>query len=166
MENTDSAKHSRVRNFRMVALASGLVTVLAGVVVLAGWWFDIAVFKSVLPGKSTMKPNTALGFMFSGLALVGLSTGRGAKHFGRPFISFLCSALVATLGVATLGEYVLALNLGIDSLLFRTALLAEGDSFAGRMAPSTALAFFMLALAFNLIDIKHPNFEEGLGTNR
>jgi len=65
----------------------------------------------------------------------------------------VCSFLVAIVSIATLGEYFFRLDLGIDNLLFRNALLAEGkDSLAGRMAESTALGFAFLGIAIMLRD--------------
>ena len=45
---------------------AGALAVLAGGLVLAGWAFDIAVFKSPLPGSISVKANTALGFVVAG----------------------------------------------------------------------------------------------------
>lgn len=42
--------------------AAGIVCILLGLTVLAGWWFDIASLKTVLPGLVSMKANTALCF--------------------------------------------------------------------------------------------------------
>ena len=40
-----------------------------GLFVLAGWIFNIQTFKSLLPGLSTMKANTAIAFVLGGIAL-------------------------------------------------------------------------------------------------
>lgn len=44
--------------------------VLVGSMVLAGWAFDIAVLKSILPGWVSMKANTAFCFILTGVALL------------------------------------------------------------------------------------------------
>ena len=57
--------------------------------VLAGWTLDIEVLKSVIPGFTTMKPNTALCFLACGFALWILGRGCGGALIGK-----LCAAFV------------------------------------------------------------------------
>ena len=45
------------------------LTGISGLLVLAGWIFDIQIFKTLLPGLVTMKANTAICFMMVGLAV-------------------------------------------------------------------------------------------------
>jgi hypothetical protein len=47
-----------------------LTAIVVGIFVLFGWVYDIAVQKSIIPGANTMKVNTALCFLSSGLSLV------------------------------------------------------------------------------------------------
>ena len=45
--------------FRKFAAAAAVAAMAMALLVLAGWAFDVASIKQVLPGLSTMKPNTA-----------------------------------------------------------------------------------------------------------
>jgi len=58
------------------------VAVTVGVLVLLGWLLDLDVLKSVFPGFTAMKANTALGFILSGVALWGIQTGGQATLLG------------------------------------------------------------------------------------
>jgi len=49
--------------------AASVLVVVVGGAVLIGWMLDIALLKSVLPGLVTMKPNTALALVLSGVSL-------------------------------------------------------------------------------------------------
>lgn len=65
-----------VNAFPRVADATAIV---AGVIVIIGWIFDVSVLKSSHPDLMSMKANTAIGFCLVGLALLALKrrTRRG-----------------------------------------------------------------------------------------
>src|SRR6218665_158003 len=50
--------------------SAGIFSVVISCLVLSGWAFDIASFKSVLPGLATMKVNTAICFLLAGSSLL------------------------------------------------------------------------------------------------
>ena len=120
-----------------------LLVIAVGAIVIVGWSANIAPLKSVLPGFISMKPNTALGFLFCGVGLFSL-TGRPTKliqHFGRP-----CAIAAILLGVLTMAEYLTGRNFGIDEALFRD-LATNQDFYPGRMAPGTAISFGLFGTA-------------------
>ena len=58
---------------RSIGLGTGLAVAAIGAVVLVGWVFDVGLLKSVLPGFSTTKANTATGLSLAGIALALLA---------------------------------------------------------------------------------------------
>ena len=119
------------------------LSALIGLSGLLGWVLDNPALKSVLPGAVEMKVNTALGLIFSAVALhlhlrLSPARQRGAQVLG---------AMVLALGLATLGEYLFGWQLGIDELLFLDTTDAY-NPFRGRMSPYSALVFACLGLAF------------------
>ncbi|HEY9799081.1 MAG TPA: EAL domain-containing protein [Leptolyngbyaceae cyanobacterium] len=124
--------------------------ILLGCAVLLGWYFDISILKSILPEWTTMKPNTALGFVLSGLALNFLHSTRKIK---RRLAQVLAMA-IALLGLLTLSQYLLGWNLGIDQLLFTDKLAAisqigveSATTYPNRMSPVSALNFSLIGSA-------------------
>lgn len=114
--------------------------------------FDIPAFKSVLPSFVTMKANTAIAFLLSGIALWLLHQQYVPGSKRR--IAQLCALIIVAIGGLTLSQYLFNWDLGIDQLVFREMSGAIGTSHPGRMAPSTALNFTLIGLALLLLGQK------------
>ncbi len=87
-----------------------------------------------------MQRNTAFDFALSGLALLGVV-------WRKPRLTFIGSGIVATFAAGTLLEYLFHANFGIDELLGAGYLMTQTSS-PGRMSPTTALCFMVLAVGF------------------
>lgn len=117
---------------------------------LIGWWLGIEVFKRGFPGSpATMKVNTALCFVLSGLSLwLFLKAGNKGKRtiqnypdsstfqlldFPTLVISRVCAIAVTTIAALTLCEYLFGWNLGIDEILFLDSPTSMTTLYPGRM---------------------------------
>src|SRR6266540_2797653 len=130
-----------VARLRARARVAALFAAAIGVLVLAGWLFDVRAFLQVLPGQLAMVANTAASFVLVGLALwwqAGVQT-RSSQSASRA-----AAALAGLIGLMSLAEYVSGENFGIDELLFRDPRGLTGV-FPGRMGVITALSFVALA---------------------
>lgn len=118
-----------------------------GVVVLAGWVLNIDALKEVATGLSSMKVNTALGFVAFGAGLA--IKARPGTHRAHGVANLLLAAVVL-LGLATLAEYLTGVSLGIDQ-----ALLPDPSTslFPGRPSPLTAACFVLAGLAGLTLDL-------------
>ncbi len=128
-----------------VSLA-GALALLTGAIVLVGWALDITALKSILPGWVSVKPNTALCFILTGISLLPpLVTQNPGLTKLISILARLCGLLAGLIGVLTMMEYGFTWDLGIDQRLFPEPTGTVGTSDPGRMAPDTALCFVMLA---------------------
>jgi PAS domain S-box-containing protein len=125
-------------------LLSVLVAAL-GASVLAGWALNVTLLKSIVPGGVTMKPNTALAMLATGIALALLST-RDVSKGARLFATVMGCGVMA-LGALTLGEAFFGRDLGIDQWLFREATGAVETASLGRMSPPAAFSFVLMGIA-------------------
>ncbi|HEY9652982.1 MAG TPA: PAS domain S-box protein [Coleofasciculaceae cyanobacterium] len=132
-----------INALQAISLVASIVVAVIGCAVLMGWWFDIQTFKSILPQWVAMKPNSALGFVLSGLALNFLQSTRQFKQQ----VTRSCAVLVTVLGVLTLSQYLFGWNLGIDQLLFSDSSRAIATSNPGRMSPISAFNFVLIGSA-------------------
>jgi len=131
---------------RITGVLCGTLAILLGFVVLVGWATHATFLFQLAPNMAPMHRDTAVGLVMSGLALLGVATR-------KPRIAFIGSAIAAILGAATLLEYLLHANFGIDELLGAGYVTAQ-SSDPGRSSPATALCFLVLATGFLLAQTK------------
>lgn len=125
-------------------------SIVVGLVTLAGWWLDVPVLKSLLPGMVSMKPNTALAFVLGGLSLL-LQLSPDTRPALRRAGQGIALAVLAVGGL-TLCEYLFSRQLGIDELFFKDDPAPSWTPYPGRMAALTAAAFVLLGLALARLD--------------
>lgn len=144
--------------YRTIARLGAVLLMLLGSLVLLGWLWNVGFLTTVLPGPITMKPNTAIGFLFLGVALFLLTWPNKTRS-----LQLWCAAsaaLVSLAGLLTLSEYLSGANVGIDQLLFKDVQL----SFTGRMANITAFNLIIAGLSVLLLVFseKHAKLSQSL----
>ncbi len=133
------------------ARGSAVLVATIGFAVILGWLLDIADLKSVLPGFTAMKVNTACLLAAAGMSLWLLHTAPAKARsltLGRGL-----ALIVFTVGLLTLSEDLFAFDLGIDQLLLRDPQSPAG-TLPGRMAPATS--FNLLCIGLALLALKSP----------
>ena len=123
---------------------AGAVTLIAGILVLIGWQFEIEILKSPLSNIVSMKANTAAAFLLAGLALIFLQRPGKATNILVRF----CGSVIALIGLIFLAQHILGWDFGIDQILFREPEGTIGTLHPGLMAPSTALNFLLIGFTF------------------
>ena len=119
-----------------ISLLCGGVCGLIGLGGAAGWILHAPVLIQLVSSQAAMQFNTAVGLVIAGL---GLSLAESRKT-----LAGLSGILTGLLGAATLLEYGLRINLGIDTLLYHPWMAAE---VPGRMAVNTAACFLVAGAA-------------------
>ena len=147
------AESHEVRNCRGFSHAVSVLAVLTGSLALLGWVFDLKALTSVRSGLASMKPSTALCFIFAGLSLwlIQLQRGeRSSSRIERVQVARVFGCFIGVVALLTIVEYLFHKNLGFDEALFSKTLLAAGGAHPGRMAGATALGFIFLATSLLL----------------
>jgi PAS domain S-box-containing protein len=142
------------QRFTPRALVTGILALNAvgiGASAIMGWALDIPALKSVIPGLTTMKANTAFGSIASGLALFMLNTVSDRSPV--PIImATLLAFFTLTIGGLTLIEYATGVGFGIDQFAFADPNTTSLP-FPGRMAPATAIGFITSAASIILLAV-------------
>ena len=126
-----------------MARAIGGACAALAVLVLAGWHSGSSILIQVRPSFAPMQYNTALCVLAAGLGLV-------AYAGGRPRVAAGLGAVVALFTTATLLQDLLAMDLGLDRLLFEPTIVTH-TAHVGRMAPNTAGALLLTGLGLILL---------------
>ena len=124
-----------------------VLLILLGISVVAGWLLRIEELKAVVPGLSTMKFNTAVGFVLAGLGIA--AAGRETRLLVH--VAAIAGLLLGAIGLATIVQYGSGLHLGIDEAVVADKGTLSGSGHPGRMSLLTAFAFSMLGSAVVLL---------------
>jgi PAS domain S-box-containing protein len=136
------------------------ILVLAiGILVLARWQWDIALFKRPLPRLTAMNPLTALSFILAGISFLLLSPIGRRGLFVVPFpktgrlIGRILACLVLVTGLLKLAGVFLMARLPIDRILFAEKLMTEAPgSLSDQMTIHSAFCFALSGISLLLLN--------------
>ena len=152
----ERGRQARLHDFlglpNLILKAASTIAILVGCSVLLGWTLDVDVLKRILPGLVAMNPATAIAFILAGVSLLLMQPQNTASRLRR--IAQGLAFAVALVGLIKFIGILSGWDVGIDQLLFREKLESEAavTGIPNRMAPNTALNFFLLGLALLLLD--------------
>jgi PAS domain S-box-containing protein len=118
---------------------AALVAVAVGLLVFAGWWFDVQPLTNLMPGWPPMSRLTALAYLTSGVSL-------WLTIQSRVRLATVASLLVTALGLLVLFRYAFSWDAYIDQFSLGPVPHVAGVPLP-RMAPSTATAFCCFGLS-------------------
>ena len=127
----------------------GASVTAVGILVLLGWILDDRRLTGFY-GSITMKTNTAIGLLLSGLAV--LSFGRIPR-----LLTSALAAMAALLGAGTLAQYVSGWDLGIDQALFSEPSGALATASPNRMGLNASTSLLLAGTAIVLLARGRPS---------
>ncbi len=145
---------------RTTTMVLNTLVISAGLMVLSGWVFDVAILKSLHIDFVSMKANTAISFVLLAIAclLMVLQKERPeqtkwtiqvGEQISKAFVFF-----VLAISTLTIIQYVFAVNIGIDEMFFKDDPVAVATYAPGRMALNTAIGLMILSFVLVLYSIK------------
>ncbi len=125
---------------RQIASYAVLIATVLALAALLGWLGNIDVLTHPFFGSQTMKANSAVGVLFLCLGLTG-----AIQWSKTPNIRIICAVIAGSIALISLLECIHLVAFPFDELLVHDRLGSLGPP--GRMAPATALALLLIALA-------------------
>ena len=141
---------ARRQHLFVLGVACAVFGGLVGAVSLVGWILDDPLLRGAFAAGITVKTNTALALLGSGLALLLLAPA--SRPRAVTVVACALAGLVALVGLATLAEHVLGVDLGIDQVLFREPAGSPSTTSPNRMGMPAALCFTLLGGGLMLLD--------------
>ena len=138
-------------------ISTGIFILILGAIAVTGWFLHIGVFKSVFPSYATMKFNTGLCFIITGLSFIILI------RYDTLFSKSLFRALLVCFGflsIISFSQDLFHYSAGVDQLFVTDYnSIVHHLPFPGRMSPSTAVCFSLLAVSLSGIDSKNAIYK-------
>jgi hypothetical protein len=127
--------------------ALGIFISLCGVMVMAGWFLDIGILKSILPVWVTMKFSTAFSFLLSGIILYFTARLHKGEDELAGLVLPIASMVIFLLMAALLGSTFWGVNVGIEEMFVKDSMNAVGSVTPGRPSIATMINFILIAMA-------------------
>lgn len=150
LRNDKYANAALIFRYQSAGKRCGQLAITLGFAVLLGWATGIVTLTNIVPQWGAMQPNSALCLVLAGLSLFAAGKSRLDRHWR--IIHLASATIVLGIGLATLLEYGLGLQFGIDQFFHPGSASADRRIFPGRMALATATNFLLLGAALAILD--------------
>lgn len=124
---------------RWIPLIGAIAAILYGVAVLESYVFHLEPLLPFGPFLPPTQPLVAILLLLTATAVLAVRLSHRRLQLG-------CGGAVAALAAVVMLEYLLGLQLGLDTLLFREDVQRLSRVFPGRPAPLAAATFLLLGL--------------------
>lgn len=122
----------------------GAILVLSvGLLVIAGWIFNLEILTKIHPSWVSMKSNAALCLILCALAQLFQLKSENRPNLKK--YTLISTTIVGAISTMTLVEYLFDTDLGIDNTIIKD--LDNSIAHPGRMAPNTANCFLFYTVA-------------------
>ncbi len=132
---------------KKIAKVLSLVVIIAGMAVIIGWIFDISILKSLSPSWISMKFDTAVAFVLSGIILYFIiRTIEG--EFDKSQVVLLLTSLIIifVMGILFFSAF-LGINTGVENLFVKELTGGVKTVIPGRPSMPTMINFILIASA-------------------
>ncbi|OAI56849.1 hypothetical protein AYO49_03435 [Verrucomicrobiaceae bacterium SCGC AG-212-N21] len=127
-----------------LTLASGILAILLGLTVMAGWLLRSPTIVRLHPSYAPMQFLTAVNFLLSGVALTALGIGRRR-------VTLALGLIVGTIGILVSAEHLLGARVGFDWIVQQLPSLPDHPAL--KPAPPSAVCFALCGAALTILSL-------------
>jgi hypothetical protein len=129
-----------------IAKAISLVVIIAGLGVIAGWIFDIGFLKSISPAWISMKFDTAVAFVLSGVTLYFLVRAMEGEYDKAQVALSITSLIIILLMGILFFSTIFNIQTGAEELFIKETSVAVKTIIPGRPSLPTMINFILIAV--------------------
>jgi PAS domain S-box-containing protein len=138
-----------------------IIVFIVGILVLAGWQWDIPMLKRPLPHLTAMNPLTALCFLSAAISFLLLSGAFSSplfparSHSIRILAARVLAGVVVLAGIIKLAWIFTGIGLPIDRLLFAERIIADSQgNLSSQMSANTSFSFVLTGISLLSLHLK------------
>jgi hypothetical protein len=147
---------------RKTAKILSLVVIIAGVMVITGWLFDIGILKSISPAWVSMKFDTAVAFVLSGITLYFIVRAVEGE-FDKAQVALSITSLIIILLMGTLFfSAIFKIRTGAEDLFIKETAGTVKTLTPGQPSVPTMFNFILIASAGILTTLNPANLRSKL----
>jgi hypothetical protein len=144
---------------RKIAKLLSLAVVIAGMMVITGWIFDIGVLKSIWPTWVSMKFDTAVAFVLSGITLYFIVRAVEGEFDKAQVVLSVTSLIIILLMGILFFSFILNIHTGLEDLFIREAPGNVKSVVPGRPSIPTMFSFILIGIAGIVILINPDKYQ-------
>ncbi|HEX8762975.1 MAG TPA: CHASE domain-containing protein [Candidatus Saccharimonadales bacterium] len=129
------------------AIVAQIMVILASAALL-GWYLDVPLLRTIVPGLAPMNPMAAVGVLLLALTFIVMNPG-WQKVVWRRLTVTAVSVWSLLLGSSVIIKHFFDVNLGLDTMLFSDKL--ESGVFSGAVPLSTGVVFVLAGAMLALL---------------
>jgi hypothetical protein len=147
---------------RKIVKVLSLIVIIAAISVIIGWIFNIGVLKSISSVWVSMKFDTAIAFVLSGITLYFIARAVEGE-FDKAQVVLSVTSLIIILLMGTLFfSVILGIHTGTEDLFIKEAAGTAKTVTPGRPSVPTMFNFILIASAGILTTLKPSNLRSKL----
>jgi hypothetical protein len=132
---------------RKIAKVLSLVVIIAGVVVITSWIFNVSILKSLSPNWVSMKFDTAIAFVLSGISLYFIVRATEGEFDKAQVVLSITSLIIILLMGILFSSAILKVRTGVEDLFIKETVGAAKTVTPGRPSIPTMINFVLIAFA-------------------
>ena len=146
------ASEKKIRTAKVLAM----IVSIAGAVVMIGWIFDIGILKSISPYWASMKFDTAVAFVLSGISLYFIARAIEGEFDKAQVVLFIASLIITLLMGTLFLSALLKIHTGFEDLFVKEAAGTVKTVTPGRPSLPTMANFLLISFAC-ILTILNPD---------